>query len=354
MLPFLLLFVGVWSMLPCLLKLPEQAIPACPVRVCEVRESVKMEGTRFWKGVFRIGAPKGFWLPETSFLVWDGGSECWNSPSIARFQPEWFSRDAAGKVVPEDVFTDRGGHALLVHRLKSVIDSEENVSADWARKRGPAAGGAVPELLIEGEVSAPAGMWTNGKLQGEVRLWVTPQAFRSCEVMPEWGREFSVPVGEVDGLPMCEVDGLPMCERFVFANEEEFRGWAGSWIGDPIASGDWQSCFGPEGADGGFFLTTSFLPDYVLKDGDVFFSVTFTHQVAEKARVVRNVRLVDAESGKEGARLMGYEVMESTRAGTWTECYYFVMPERAERPRVVWEEEQAFRVSVPVVLDVEG
>lgn len=346
MMTFLLLSAGVWSMQPCLLNLPEHAIPACPVQVCEVRESVEMEGSRFWKGVFRIGSPKGFWLSETSFLVWDGGSECWSSPSIARFQSEWFIRDVAGNVVSEDVFTARGGHVLLEHRLKSVIDSEENVYADWARKLVPASGNAVPELVIEGEVSAPVGMWKNGKLQGEVRLWVAPQAFLSCEVMPEWGDDFSVPGGKTAGLPVCE--------RFVFANEAEFRGWAGSWLGDPIASGTWQSCFDPEGEDGGFSLTASFLPDYILKDGDAFFSVTFTHQVADKATIVRNVRLVGAEAGKEDARLMGYEVMESAKAGTWTECYYFVMPERAAGKRVVWEEQQAFRVSVPVVLDVDG
>lgn len=345
MLLFLLLSAGVWSMQPRLLELSEYVSHSCPVQVCEVRESVEVAGTRLWKGVFRIGAPKGFWLPETSFLVWDGGSECWNSPSIVRLQPEWLIRDAEGYVVSEKAFADHGGHVLLGHRLKSVIDSEENVYADWTRKRVPASGVAVPELVIEGEVSAPAGMWKSGKLQGEVRLWVAPQVFLSCEIMPEWGHDFSVPEGKNGGLPMCE--------RIVFANEEEFQAWAGSWIGDPVASGDWQSCFAPGGEDGGFFLTASFLPDYVLKDGDAFFSVTFTHQAADKARVVRNVRLVDAESGKEAALLMGYEVMESSKAGTWSECYYYVMPERAAGPRVVWEEQQAFRVSVPVVLDAD-
>lgn len=57
--------------------------------------------------------------------------------------------------------------------------------------------------------------------------------------------------------------------------------------------------------------------------------------------------------GQEAALLMGYELMESSKAGTWSECYYYVMPERAEGPRVVWEEQQAFRVSVPVVLDAD-
>lgn len=309
----------------------KDAVPACAVNDVEVFERQDVDGKPMISGVFRIEAPKGFWLPEPAFLIWKHGNV--RSFWCDRFAPRWIAMDSQGKVVPQGDADKREVQAMFSFRMNDDDDSvseEESQSVRLVARKG------VPVICVEGKVHAPARFWLDGKLRGEVQMMVAPRKFMWCEASPAW---------KSSSLPMAEKLMNPKCEMHVLPEVKEMQAFVAPWMTGSCSVGYWS---GRDG--GGVVQNVCFMPDYKPQPGDVFYKVSFT----ARDRVFRRVSLVPEDGDLSTVRLIGYSMMElgGSARGQWEESYLFVMPREDGKARVKWEEQRVQEVRVPVLLDM--